>query len=418
MQAAVSLSISKRRSDAQVVTVSDPLQAVLISSDGTTTISARHAVDGPEVLCVVRSLDEVWRLRNPSRSRDVLLNEKWFHDEPLEEGSIISIPGGRILVSFDGAAGVNQYATTVRASGSSSDASDDYLYDIAKSELKDAGYTLYQELGRGAFARVVLAQREATGEYFAIKILHAERRGHQAEFLREIRSLRELSHPHAVTIHDSGTLSSDVGWFAMDCIAGTNLRDLVRSRGTLSEADTCDVVRQVLSALSAAHSLPPPVGPLVHRDVKPSNILITGSAGNYTAVLADFGLAKNSAAAGFSGITRTGEVRGTLNFMSAEQLRDSKYVGAEADVFAVGAVLYFCLTGQYMYFLPSNVGQGDLIEAIACRAIVPLQQRRPQTSPPLVEIFDRAVGRDTVRRYLTCERFLHAVKQYGDRGVS
>ncbi|MEZ6122327.1 MAG: serine/threonine-protein kinase [Planctomycetaceae bacterium] len=418
MQAAISLSIFKLRSDTQIVTISNPLQAVLISSDSVTTVSARNPVDGPDVLCVVRSLDEVWRLENPTRAADVLLNGKPFHDEPLEEGSVVTIPEGRILVSFDGPAGLNQYATTVRASDGSDDASDDSLDDTAKAELREAGYTLYQELGRGAFARVVLAKLEATGEYVAIKILHAELRSYQAEFLREIRSLRELRHPHVVTVHDSGTLSSGVGWLAMDCIAGTNLRDLVRSRGTLSEADTCDIVRQVLSGLSAAHSLPPPVGPLVHRDVKPSNILVTGSAGAYTAVLADFGLAKNSAAAGFSGITRTGEVRGTLNFMSAEQLRDSKYVGAEADVFAVGAVLYFCLTGQYMYFLPSNVGQGDLIEAIASRAIVPLQQRRPQTSQPLVEIFDRSVGRDAVRRYLTCDRFLHAVEQFRDRGMA
>ena len=277
-----------------------------------------------------------------------------------------------------------------------------------------AGFELAEQLGHGSFGRVHRATRVATGENVAIKIF--EGRPDQFSkrwrlFLREMQVHRKLDHPHIVRQLATCLPEDDVGWFAMEYVAGPNLEKLVQTTGVLSILDACDIVRQVLSGLDDAHTFPAPDGPFVHRDIKPGNIVVEGLPGCYRAKLCDFGVAKNFELAGLSGLTTTGVATGTIGFMSPEQLADSKYSGPEVDLHATAGVLYFALTGHLMYDIAPGAAPSELLHAVLESRTVPLRQRRADVPEELETVIERATGRDHVRRFRTAQQMLHAIDQ-------
>lgn len=281
--------------------------------------------------------------------------------------------------------------------------------------IEEAGYILGEQIGQGKFGIVYKAVRQADNATVAIKVLKAA-----AEmpslwlrfFVREMDVMRALEQPNIVRLLHVGSAGEEFAWFAMEYVSGQDLGRLVRSAGNrLRPADACTLTLQLLDALQYAHTFPPPEGPFVHRDIKPGNVLVSGSPGRYQAKLADFGLAKNFEQAGYSGMTVTGQVRGTLYFMSPQQLKDTKYAGPEVDLFGAGCVLYFCLTGRLVYDLTGEESDLQASQTILANRIVPVRKRMPDVPAELAVVIDRAVHADPQRRFHTAHQMKLALER-------
>jgi serine/threonine protein kinase len=195
-------------------------------------------------------------------------------------------------------------------------------------------YTIDDQLGEGGMGIVFRAIRD-DGAVVALKVIkpglvtdaHAARR-----FAREARAANEVEHPHLIDLIDTGEVDG-VAFLAMHYVAGRSLDDRIQAGGPLSLADTMRIVSEIGSALDALHA-----ADLVHRDVKPSNILLDEERG---ALLTDFGLAKRR---DYSMLTRPGQMLGTLDYIAPEMLRGEE-PGASADLYALGCVVFECLAG-------------------------------------------------------------------------
>ena len=203
--------------------------------------------------------------------------------------------------------------------------------------LADGRYVLGRRLGGGGFAEVWEAKDTALGVQRALKLLSAETRSRRSVRRRlraEARAMARIDHPNVLRIYDIGAWE-DRDFIVMDLAEGGALSDRLSGGGTLSAGQACAWMIQVLAALGAAHD----VG-VIHRDVKPSNVLLNGSG---TALLADFGVALLEEDGYRS--TRAGVSLGTFAYMAPEQRLDARSVGRAADLYAVGASLYALVTG-------------------------------------------------------------------------
>jgi serine/threonine-protein kinase len=199
-----------------------------------------------------------------------------------------------------------------------------------------AGYTIESLLGRGGMGTVFLATHERLRRKVALKVLAsdiADDPVFRERFIRESQVAASLDHPNVVPIYDADE-SDGVLYIAMGFVDGTDLRALLRDKRRLSPERTVEVIDQVASALDAAHE-----SSLVHRDVKPANILLAEPGGK--AYLSDFGLAKPSTG---ERMTRTGSFIGTVDYSPPEQIAGSPLDG-RTDVYALGCVIFECLSG-------------------------------------------------------------------------
>ena len=199
------------------------------------------------------------------------------------------------------------------------------------------GYTLESLLGRGGMGSVYLATHDRLGRRVALKVIAPELAhddDFRARFLREARLAASLDHPHVVPVYDVDEVDG-VLFIAMRYVRGSTLQQLLRDSGPLSVAETGRIVGQVASALDAAHA-----AGLVHRDVKPANVLLAEPDGHV--YLGDFGLAKPMCSAS---TTRTGFFLGTADYSAPEQI-EGRPLDARADVYSLGAVAFHCLTGR------------------------------------------------------------------------
>jgi serine/threonine protein kinase len=196
-------------------------------------------------------------------------------------------------------------------------------------------YVVDEQLGEGGMGIVFRAIRE-DGAVVALKVLkpglvrdeHATRR-----FAREARAAAAVDHPHLIDVIEAGDVDG-TGFLAMRYVAGRSLDDRISEHGPLPVEDTTRIVAEIASALDALHA-----AGLVHRDVKPSNILLDDERG---ALLTDFGLAKSR---DYSMLTAPGQMLGTLDYIAPEMLRGSE-PGPRADLYALGCVVFECLAGN------------------------------------------------------------------------
>jgi eukaryotic-like serine/threonine-protein kinase len=224
----------------------------------------------------------------------------------------------------------------------------------------------------------------------AIKVLHPHLAGDDAfrtRFRREAVSAAKLAHPHIVTTYDTGR-DADFAYIVMELVEGTTLARLLRSQGPLPVAQAIDVAVQVADALACAHS-----HGVVHRDVKPANILLRDDG---HVKVADFGIAK--AGAGHD-LTRTGVVMGTAKYLSPEQVSGNP-ADAGSDIYALGIVLYEMLAGA-----PPFVGDTELSTAVARLTAAPgsLRDRRPDIPRSLEAVVLRSLARDPAARFQSAE---------------
>jgi serine/threonine-protein kinase len=198
-------------------------------------------------------------------------------------------------------------------------------------------YAVEREIGKGGNARIYLA-RDPAGTPVALKILHPELLVSVAadRFLREIKLARQLDHPHIARLLDSGEREWLV-YYVMTYIEGPNLREHLARVGKLGIAETVRLAGDLLDALEHAH-----LRGIVHRDVKPDNVVLAERG----AVLLDFGIARAVAASGSDRLTRSGIAVGTSTYMSPEQITALTEIDLRSDLYALGVVLYECLSGQ------------------------------------------------------------------------
>jgi len=269
-------------------------------------------------------------------------------------------------------------------------------------------YTTLRELGRGAMGVVYQARHNLTGQMVALKLIMPETATTRAaidRFQREMSVISQLRHPHIVEWYEQGMTRGQF-WFAMEYVAGTNLETLAKADpGRYPIKQACRLTCQVLEGLEQAHRLG-----FVHRDIKPENILIAETAEGLVVKISDFGLAKSFRGVGLSGLTFSGEMRGTVPFMPPEQMLDFKTVTPLADLYATAATLYYLLTCQYIYDEPP--GGGDVIRMLLEEPSIPIRNRRDDVSPTLAEVIQTCLARDPKTRYPDASSMRRALKPF------
>ncbi|MGO9510633.1 MAG: protein kinase domain-containing protein, partial [Mycobacterium sp.] len=263
----------------------------------------------------------------------------------------------------------------------------------ADGELPEIrGHELVKKLGFGGQGAVYLARRKPSGELVAVKMLLAKvavKERSRAMFEREIDSIRVLNHPNVVSFREAGRVGS-AWFFTSEYCAGGSVDDLVEREGPLAPDRAVPIVLQALAGLGYAHTAPLPNGSigLVHRDIKPGNILLARQGRDLVTKVADFGLAKAFDRAGLSGMTMTGSVGGTMPFMARPQLIQYKYAKPDVDVWSMAASLYWMLTRQY----PRTFGKReDPIRVVLDTMPVPIRERDPRIPPRLAAVIDEAL---------------------------
>jgi serine/threonine-protein kinase len=238
------------------------------------------------------------------------------------------------------------------------------------------------------------------------------------KFLREIETVKVLRHPNVVWLGESGC-SEGVFFFTLEYCDGGSVRQLMKDRGgPLTIAEAAEIVLQALDGLEYAHSVklqevPQPggrVGPgrgLVHRDVKPANLFLSGSGRTRLVKVGDYGLAKAFDAAGLSGLTRTGTMGGTPVFMPRQQVVDFKYAKPEVDVWSAAASLYHLLTGAFPRDFPP--GQ-DWWWVILQTDAVPIRQRNAAIPKKLADVIDLALRDDPEIPFKSAGEFKRALE--------
>lgn len=265
-----------------------------------------------------------------------------------------------------------------------------------------AGYRLRSVLGRGGMSIVYQAENPRLRSLIALKVLAPELAHDQvfrARFREESQIAASLNHPNVIPIHDFGS-SDGLLYIAMRYVSGTDLRQLIAEQGRLAPHTAVYLLEQAARALDAAHSRG-----LVHRDVKPGNLLIAQGidAGDPDHVyLADFGITKQ--AEGRSGLTTAGTILGTVHYMSPEQIQELTVRGT-ADQYSLGCVLYECLTGRAPFEKSSNEA---LMWAHVHGFPVPPSQLRPELPPAVDEVFTQVLAKHPGDRYASCREFIAA----------
>jgi len=219
---------------------------------------------------------------------------------------------------------------------------------IAALELRRLGqYTLEEKLGEGGMGVVYRGHHAMLHRPTAIKFLSADRTNDQtiARFEREVRLTARLSHPNTIAVYDYGRTPEGTFYYAMEFLDGVNLEDLVTRFGPQPEGRVIHILKQVCGSLAEAHSFG-----LIHRDVKPANIYLTRRAGLYDFVkLLDFGLVKALDGVKQVRLTQAGAMAGTPLYMAPEAISNPDSVDGRSDLYAVGAVGYFLLTGTTVF---------------------------------------------------------------------
>ncbi len=266
---------------------------------------------------------------------------------------------------------------------------------------KIGGYAVESLLGRGGMSVVYLAVDAKLGRRVALKIMSeelAENESFRTRFVREAEMAANLEHPNIVPVYDAGD-ADGVLYLAMRVIRGTDLRRVITGGGPMEVERSVAILRQVGGALDAAHR-----AGLVHRDVKPANILLTEDGGDEHAYLSDFGLTKHASSK--SGLTRTGQFMGTLDYVAPEQIRGNE-VDGRTDIYSLGCVLYESLTAKVPYVKDQDVA---ILFAHLEDPVPLVTDVRPELPAAVDEVVARAMAKQKDDRFATCAELVVAAR--------
>ncbi len=256
----------------------------------------------------------------------------------------------------------------------------------------DNRYEVLRELGRGGMGVVYKATDTKMDRVVAIKVMIgnvAGREEYRERFLREAKSVAKLQHPNIVVVHDYGE-HSGAPYMAMEYVEGTPLDKLIAAGVELSLVIKLDYVIQVCHALGYAHQFG-----IVHRDVKPANIMVL--EGGQRVKLVDFGIAR---AGGASNLSKSGLLMGTIFYMSPQQMRGQRELDGRADIFSVGVVLYELFAGAVPWTGDSDY---DVMQKIISAPFPPLSRYLRHYPPALDGILERALAKEVTERYQRAE---------------
>ncbi|HEY1766936.1 MAG TPA: protein kinase [Terracidiphilus sp.] len=275
-------------------------------------------------------------------------------------------------------------------------------------EKKKIGkYEITGILGRGGMGVVYRAEDKRIGRLVAIKTLTENFSGQPEMLERFYREAQAgiLQHPNIVIVYDLGD-EDGVPFIVMEYVSGDPLDKLIASGRQLSMIDKLSIIEQVCSALGYAHQRG-----VVHRDIKPANVIVQQDG---VAKIVDFGIARVQGSSAEGGLTRTGNVIGTIHYIAPERLKGRPFDG-RSDIFSTGVMLYLLLTGQ----LPFNGEDMTVLQKLVNEPHPPLNTYLANYPPALDAIIDRSLAKDAEQRYATAEEFaadLHTLAEELKKG--
>jgi serine/threonine-protein kinase len=272
------------------------------------------------------------------------------------------------------------------------------------SQALGSSFTLEAEIGRGGMGVVYHARDERLKRQVAVKVLPPDlafREEIRIRFLREAETAARLSHPHIVPIHSVGEGPEGLVYFVMAYVDGESLGARLKRRGRLPPEEARRILMETADALGAGHSLG-----IVHRDVKPDNILLEGSRGR--TVLTDFGIAKAlTSSSGPGTLTATGVAIGTPHYMSPEQAAGDREIDGRSDIYSLGVVGYQMLTGELPFSAPTVPGL--LLKQITEQAPY-LQDKAPTCPDDLAACVMRSLEKEPEGRWPTADALRRALE--------
>ncbi len=263
-------------------------------------------------------------------------------------------------------------------------------------------YTIEGEVGRGGMGVVYRARDERLQRRVAIKVLPPELAFQQdirERFTREAQTAAKLSHPHIVPIHTVGE-GQGLVYFVMGYVDGESVGARIRRRGKLPVEEARRIMKEAADALGAAHALS-----IIHRDIKPDNILLEGTRGRV--MVTDFGIAKALSATSGATLTGAGVAIGTPAFMSPEQAAGEREIDGRSDVYSLGVVSYQMLTGELPFTAPTVAG--ILMKQITEPA-PDLRNRRPDVPEDLALAVSRCLEKDPENRWPSADALRRALE--------
>jgi eukaryotic-like serine/threonine-protein kinase len=275
-------------------------------------------------------------------------------------------------------------------------------------------YRLRQRLGAGGMGEVYLAEHVLLRRPCAIKLIRPEQAGDAGtlgRFEREVRAMATLTHPNAVEVYDYGHADDGTFYYVMEYLPGPNLEALVARHGPLPAGRAIHLLRQVCGALREAHGIG-----LLHRDIKPSNVMVCERGRIYdVAKLLDFGLVHPAGLPKEAGrITVQGAILGSPPYMSPEQAAGREDVDARSDVYGLGGVVYFMLTGQPPFARETAM---QMLLAHAYEPVVPPAALRPDVPADLQAVVLRCLAKRPEDRYASVDELEKALGACQDAGT-
>lgn len=257
-------------------------------------------------------------------------------------------------------------------------------------------YRLKRRLGSGGMGEVYLAEHQMMKRPCAVKLIRPEKAGDPrmlARFEREVRATAKLSHWNSIDIYDYGRTADGTFYYVMEYLPGHNIGEIVEQYGTIPPGRAVYLLDQVCAALAEAHGIG-----LVHRDIKPANIFCAYRGGVFDVIkLLDFGLAKPTMdGQNDAQLTMAGTVTGSPLFMSPEQASGEDTIDARSDIYSLGAVMYYMLTGRPPFNADNPL---KVMIAHASQEVVPPRQINPEIPAELEEIVLRCLEKDPEHRF-------------------
>ncbi|HQU44821.1 MAG TPA: protein kinase [Pirellulales bacterium] len=274
-------------------------------------------------------------------------------------------------------------------------------------------YELIKELGQGGMGTVYLAQNRMMDRHEVLKVISKallDRPGALERFQQEIRSAAKLAHPNIVAAYQVLRLG-DLLVFAMEHVAGRDLGQVVKGRGYLPVANAALYVQQV--ALGLQHAFEKG---MVHRDIKPNNLMLAVEGKKHIVKILDFGLARvTSEKDAMPGLTQSGQMLGTPDFIAPEQILDAHKADIRADIYSLGCTLYYLLSGRPPFHATSLY---EVLEAHHKREPTPLNLARPDVPMELAAVVAKMMAKQPARRYQTPAEVARALTPFVKPGQS
>jgi serine/threonine-protein kinase len=280
-------------------------------------------------------------------------------------------------------------------------------YEAERQAEQIGQYALKRKLGEGGMGEVWLAEHRLLKRPCVVKFIRHELAANSAtaaRFSREVHAVTGLTHFNTVRVYDYGRAADGSFYYVMEYLDGPTLEELVRQVGPLPPGRVVYLLRQLCGALAEAHT-----AGLVHRDLKPGNVIVATLGGQRdVAKLLDFGLVQDLSGDADGQLTRAGTVLGTPAYMSPEQAAGGSAVDARGDVYGLGAVAFFALTGRPP-FLRKTFGQ--LLATHRSEPPPPLTDFRPDVPPDLSAVIARCLAKEPADRFPSAAAFDRALEE-------